>query len=69
VSAAEALLGADGIGRLVVQVQGLARELIQSQRDCDRIARENVLLCDEVHALREENEGLREELTLWRSGR
>jgi cell division protein FtsB len=62
VLAESTLLGTETMAKLLVEVQGLARELVQAQRDVDRLAKENSDLCDEVHGLREENARLRAEL-------
>lgn len=60
--AESALLGTETMQRLLVEVNGLARELVQAQRDVDRLAKENSDQCDEIHALKEENARLRAEL-------
>jgi regulator of replication initiation timing len=62
VLAESTLLGTETMAKLLVEVQGLARELVQAQRDVDRLAKENAEQCDEIHALREENARLRAEL-------
>ena len=56
------LVGTDAAMRVLVQMQAMARELIQAQRNADHLAQVNSEQCDEIHELREENARLRAEL-------
>jgi hypothetical protein len=49
---------------LLIEVEGLDRELAQAHRDLERIARENTEACDRIFELERENTRLRAALSM-----